>query len=364
MTTATDEFVDYYLILTVAETVDAEAIKKAIREQRRVWNKHAGLPDPVKRTLAEKRIRDLAAAERELLDPARRKSFDERRRTHRPTNATPSGGDTGTRDWLAMAREYFANGNPHSANYAAREAISVNGANHEAWSIRANASFQMGKFGDAEYEFNEAIRLQPDNSDYHFDLAEAFAAVGGWGKALASYELALRLSPGNPVYKTAIANVYIQNNDPQRALNLMEEVVRDHPELPVFQYYLALALHDVNLTKWGTTSANRWIIISEAQIAITREMSGRALKLNFDDAPLRASLEDNLRLANAAAETAWFHSNIGGWLIALVIGLGMIANNGIGIPIVAVVIFGYFKTHNMPRWKHNSKQLGIKSRGI
>jgi curved DNA-binding protein CbpA len=361
------DVLDFYRLLGVAETADSESIKKAIREQRRTWNKRAGQSDPTRRAQAEERIRQIAEAERVLLDPHRREAFD--RQVKPAWDAAPHGpaASSGTRDWMAAAREYAASGNAASALYAAREAISHDGASHEAWSIRANSSFVLGNFQDAEFEFKEAIRLQPDNPEYHFDLAEAYTGRHEWKSALDEYEMSLRLAPGNPVYRTAIANVYIQNAVPERALALMDAVVKEHPNVAVFQYYLALALHDTNLAKWTKLRNGKFLITSPAQIAVTRDMSGRALGLRFDDPPLRASLEDNLRFADQAEAMTWFHSQLGGYALTVVVGLIILAFSPIvGILVVAGAVALYVATHRMPRWKHQAKLPApmIAKRGI
>lgn len=362
--TETLEFVDYYQLLSVAETADDEAIKKAIREERRTWNKRAGQADPIKRGQAEQRIRDLAEAERVLLDPQKRRQFEEARKVDQPS-AAPTAEQTGAhRDWMDAARTYFAQNNAHSAYYAAREAIAVNGANHEAWSIRANSSFLMGNYGDAEFEFNEAIRLQPNNPSYHFDLAEAYAARGQWKSAMKEYETALKLDPGNPMYRTAIANVYIHNDMPQKALEIMESVVNDHPDVEFFQYYLALALHDANLEKWSSTRNGKYVITSEKQIQVTKDMSNRALGLTYDDKALRASLEENLEIAHKAETVQFFHSNLGPWAFALFVGIVLIGFDGLGVVIILGVIVGYVYTHRMPAWKHNAKTVSVSRHGV
>lgn len=359
------EFVNYYEILGLAETADDKTIKKAIREQRQIWNKRAAQANPVKREQAQKRVRDLGAAERVLLDPNGRQGFDQQLRQYRPaTNHVTVNADQGGRDWLSLAREYFERGNAQSAYYCAREAIAQNGANHEAWAIRANSSFSMGKYQDAGFEFRETISLKPDSAEYHFDYAEAFAALGSVNEAIGEYETALRLEPGNPLYRTAIANMCLKQGDPQRALKLMEEVVQEYPNEPVFQYYLALAIERVQLTMWSRLRNGNYLITSWAQIDVTRKMSGRALSLNFDDEPLRRSLNENLTLAERAAQTKFFHSNVKEYGIALVVSLFLIAYHGIGVLAVAAVIGLYVLTHRMPVWQHNAKNPFIAKQGI
>jgi tetratricopeptide (TPR) repeat protein len=363
--TTTAEFVNFYEILPgIAETSSADAIRNAIREQRQVWNKRAAQADPVKREQAQKRVRDLAEAERVLLDPNRKKEFDQQARQYRPQeNMAAQAGEAG-RDWLSLAREYFQRGNAPSAYYSAREAIAKNGANHEAWSIRANSSFLMGKYQDANFEFREAISLKPDSPEYHFDYGEAFAALGLLSEALGEYEAALRLAPGNPLYRTAVANINLKQGDAAKALGIMEEVVKEYPDVPGFQYYLALAIERVQLTKWSRLSNGNWIITSQAQIDITRQMSRRALSLKFQDEPLRRSLQENLTLADKAAQTKWFHTNVLAWTVALLIGCALIAAKGVGVIVVLLVVVLYILTHRMPVWKHNSKGSGIAKRGI
>jgi Flp pilus assembly protein TadD len=366
--TMTQEFVNFYDILpNIVETSDDDAIRKAIRDQRQIWNKRAAQADPVKREQAQKRIRDLGEAERVLLDPARKREFDQQRRQYSPPEnaAVPAG--TGARDWLAAASEYFDHGNFASANYAAREAISQDGNNHRAWSIRANSSFNLGKFDDAGYEFREAIRLKPDSAEYYFDYGDAFAQLGtseALAQARVQYEAALRIEPGNPVYRTAVASIELRQREPDKALAIMEDVVKEYPDEQFFQYYLALAIEAVQDSKWSRTRDGHLLITSEAQIEITREMSGRALKLTFDDEPLRKSLQRNLDMANAAAEKKWFHSNVGAWGVALLISLALIAAKGIGVIFVVVVVGLYVPTHLRPVWKQNARNPAIVRRGI
>lgn len=377
MTTAT--FVDFYDILSLPETADPDRIKDAIRGQRRIWNKRAGQSDAIQKSLAEQRIRDLAEAERVLLDDAARSIYDSTRVQNKAraaaesANATGSGSD-GSRDWLTEARSFYANGNAHAANYAAREAIAVNGASHEAWNIRANSSFILANYADAGFEFREAIRLMPQNASYHFDYGEAHAATGNWADALAEYEIALQQVPGDPVYKTAIANVFLNTGKPDQALQLMEEVVKARPDVEVFQYYLAWALHDVNLRKWSRLRGGGVIITSPEQIRITREMSGRALQLKFSDDTLRASLQDNMQRADLAEAAKWTGSGnmlwyLGAALVGIIMlfsgfGAGSAVVGIIGLLIGGLAVWVFIMRHHKPGWKFNAANPAIQTRGV
>jgi curved DNA-binding protein CbpA len=366
-----DDFVDYYALLQVGETSSTDEITKAIRTARRTWTKRQAASNPERRQEAELKVKQITEAEQILKDKAKRAQFDQRRANWRPPTAPLSGGDE-HRDWPALAKEYLSAQNPHSANYAAREALATNGADHESWWVRAHSSFLMGKPADAEYEFNEAIRLQPQNAEYHFDLGEAFAAQAKWKSALSEYETALGIEPGNPLYKTAIANAYLVNNQPTRALDLMEEVVKAHPEIDFFQFYLAWAIHDTTVQKWSKLKNGKFGITSEAQIDYTIKASKRALAFKFDDAQLRAGLQENLQMAETAQQMKWKHSQnilwyIGGLFVSfcmmLAIGsapaVGLIGMAGIGL-----IGWAYYTRHYKPNWKHLADSGAVSKAGL
>ncbi len=371
--TTTQTWVDFYDILNLPETADDDRIKDAIRSQRRLWNKRAGQADPTQKQLAERRISELADAERTLLEAGRRQQYDSTRGAERARAAADNSRATsaeGNADWLTRARNFLSVGNAHSANYAAREAIATNGADHEAWSIRANSSFMLGDYRDAGFEFREAIRLQPQNASYHFDYGDAMCGTGEYTAALAEYETALRLDPGNPAYKTAIANLYLQTDRPAEALALMEDVVKVAPDNEFFAYYLAWALHEVTLSKWSQLINGRFAITSEEQIRVTKEMTQRALALRFVDDKLRSSLQENMELALKAEETVWSHSGnltwyLGGLAVSLLMvfsGYGMLIL--IGILSIAGIVLAYVTRHRKPQWRFTLAEAPIVKAGI
>jgi len=371
--TTTTTWIDFYDILNLPETADADRVREAIRVQRRLWNKRAGQADPTQKQLAERRISELAEAERTLLDSAARQRYDATRgqdKARAQAESDSSNRSEGTSNWLERARQFLSVGNAHSANYAAREAIAVNGADHEAWSIRANSSFMLGDYRDAGFEFREAIRLQPQNAVYHFDYGDALCANGEYAAALGEYEAALRLEPGDPVYKTAIANLYLLTDRPTEALPLMEDVVSANPDNPFFAYYLAAALHDVTLTKWSLLTGGSYLITSEEQIRVTKEMTERALALRFDDDKLRASLRENLELANRASETIWRHSsNLLWYLGALLVGIICLFSGNGGAAIVGLLLLGgaiaaYVTRHHKARWVFHRQTASIARPGV
>lgn len=362
---ATITYVDFYDILEIPETASEDEIRKALRQQRQVWVKKQTTSDLGKRQRAETRVAQLDEAERTLLDATKRGQFNQARKTARP-ESMPS--DDAGADWLAKARHYLEAGQMASANYASREAISNQGSSHEAWSIRAQSSFSMGNWRDAEYEYLETIRLKPDEAEYHFDLGCAYEAAGDQKNALGKFEDALKIEPRNPMYKTAIASIYLKNGITDRARPIMEEVVRDHPGVEAFQYYLAWAIADSYDDYCTTLQDGSYRLTSVEQIAKLRTEMTRAKSLKFQDAEMRGYIERRLNSAVEAEKIVWRRPSIDSfvgktWIGVFIVGLLLIAAQGLGVLVIAAAGFAYFKLYKMPAWKKNARDLK-KSRAV
>jgi len=64
--------VDYFNLLEIEMDADDEAVKAAVKKQRRVWNQRTTHPTPEVRSEAEQKVRDIADAEKILLNPSER----------------------------------------------------------------------------------------------------------------------------------------------------------------------------------------------------------------------------------------------------------------------------------------------------
>lgn len=356
---ATTTYVDFYDILEIPETASEDEIRKALRQQRQVWVKKQTTSDLGKRQRAETRVAQLDEAERTLLDATKRSQFNQARKTARP-ESMPSE-EVGA-DWLTKARHFLEAGQMASANYASREAISNQGSSHEAWSIRAQSSFAMGNWRDAEYEYLETIRLKPDEAEYHFDLGCAYEAAGDPKNALGKFEDALKIEPQNPMYKTAIASIYLKNGVTDRARPIMEEVVREYPDVEAFQYYLAWAIADSYDEYCTTLKDGSYVLTSPEQIARLRQEMTRAKGLNFQDAEMRSHIERRLNSAVEAEKLGWWLPRYGtgenkAWWVLFGVGLLLIAAKGIGVLVLAVAAFAFYKIYRGPAWKRNARQL-------
>lgn len=325
METAT--FVNFYEILEIAPTANAEKIKEAIKQQRRTWAKRQSHPDQQKRHEAELRIGQIAEAERTLLSDGGRKQYDQKLANYRPP-AAPAADVSG--DWLERAREFLFRGDANSASYAAREATQQQGNNADAWAVRARASLMLGRQNDAVFEFQEALRIQPNEPEFHFDLGTVYESNGQWNSAMQCYEAASKLAPQVIMYRLAIASVYLQNDRAAQAMPILEQAIKEDPDSQIVQFYLAVGLHDLAVDSMVQMRDGTYHIISAESANRVLELARRAQSLKFDDAELRQSIREQIEYAEGQLKVK-FHVP---WLGAA----GMA--NGFGEAIIIVLIVG------------------------
>ena len=355
--------IDFYAILDIEPDADADTIKGAVRRERRTWSKRQSGQDLNRRQTAERRMEALAQAEKTLLDPAARQKFDEQRRTQTPSSASSAlelDSQNGTdADWMQRAREYIATGSLGNANFCAREALRSSGSNSEAWSIRAHSAMGLGDWREAEFSFTEAIRLQPDSAGFHFDLGCAYESLGNNEAALQSFADAHRLDPAEPVYEIATAGIYINSLDDElveRAVQIMEQLAKVHPDNELVKEYYAAALTErpfayATVTGDGTT----FVLTSAEQVARLKSDMERAAALDAPDEATQEGIRQRRDAADEALTIRWLHPDGGlriAWIIAFVVCLGIAGGLFfIGIPLLALAIYGYVKLHRIPQWK-------------
>ena len=121
-------FVNLYEILQIPPTPQPTSQVRG-HQQRRQWVKRQRSSDPARRTEAETRVREIDQAEKALLNPDTRATFDRdlATTTGPPDPVRPAGRTGPDQDWLERAKA-APQGDPRKANYAAREAINQCGA--------------------------------------------------------------------------------------------------------------------------------------------------------------------------------------------------------------------------------------------
>lgn len=369
----TDIFVNYYEIIGLPPTTDAETIEQKIKEEIRTWRKRTGSPDLSKRQEAELRMQHLGAARETLLDPAKRTEYDRRASTQQAQAPRPTA-QAGSRDWVALAEEYLAQNDYHSAAYAAREATQTEGNSARAWNLRGRANAGLSNLNDALYEVRQAAEIDGNNAQYHFDLGSVCEQMERWRDALIAYETSARLDPISLLYRVSVAGVYLQNDLPDKALPLLEELHRAHPKEEMVNFYLAGCLHDLAEQVPRHREENSYMITSPDEISRMEALVERANGLDHNDRGLQTSLNSITTYIETCKQSKFspppFLANrgLGGIAVPLLVpivgvfvALGSFAESpGAGFFLLlmfGLIGFWVFKLFWVPGWKRNQRSL-------
>jgi curved DNA-binding protein CbpA len=372
MTTTSTRFVNYYEILGLSPTADADAIEKKIKEEQRTWRKRQGLPDLSKRQEAELRMQHLAAARDVLSDPSKRTAYDQQLAIHQ-RSAPPPSDAPGGRNWVALAEEYLAQNDYHSAAYAAREATQMEGDSALAWNLRARANAGLGQLNNAAYEARQAAELETTNAQYQFDLGSVLEQLQRWSDALASYEAAARLEPDVLLYRLSIAGVYLQNDAPEQAVPILEQLHKAHPDEEMVSYYLASAMGDLAERVPRARTGDRYSITSPQEIEQMEALLRRAMSLKHGDHDLSLNLQRIVDYIESCKKIKFSVPNglaafgLRGVVAAFIVpiflvlgGLISLGSSSLGggfamLLIGGLAIFGLIKLCWVPGWKYNAR---------
>ena len=108
---------DYYALLGIGSDAQEDVIQEAIRHARRKWTPRQNSHDSESRSEAERAIRDIAEAERILLDPGKRSEYDHELKKDQQKSSDESWPDLAAlvkdpngADWIDQASELMNRG--------------------------------------------------------------------------------------------------------------------------------------------------------------------------------------------------------------------------------------------------------------
>ncbi|QSE87876.1 tetratricopeptide repeat protein (plasmid) [Rhodococcus pseudokoreensis] len=357
------DLIDYYELLDVPRTAEAESVKTAIRNQRKDWTRKQNHPNPDVRSRAEKRIHTISEAETILLDPGRRREYDQKlaARVAEPSHP-PAGGAPG-RDWVAVAQGYLDSGNAVQAHLAGTEATNQNSGNPDGWYVRAQASLELENRANAEFEISEALRLSPNNPEYHCVLGDIYLDADQYDRARSSYERAQSLEPSNPFHAVGIADTYYRAHRPDLALPILEKTVEDHPTIMGIKDALAAVVISAAASQWSQHADDTATITNEAQLEVGKKALQRISQLGITDTETLADIETFRKVVVDAEQVKWFSSDslAGYGLTVLVAAITLFVASGLISFLAFVVLIGivalYVYRHRMPDWKWRQRKL-------
>ena len=132
--------IDYYTLLGVQRSSDADEIGKAIKRERTKWSGRVSTRGEKARQVR----RRIDAAEKTLLDPQRRKKYDEEL-------------DKAAVGWPEQAAQFCAAGMSDFALMAVENAILENPRDIEVWKLAADIYFALGM--DKELDEDQVEKL-------------------------------------------------------------------------------------------------------------------------------------------------------------------------------------------------------------
>ncbi|MBC7595656.1 MAG: DnaJ domain-containing protein [Kineosporiaceae bacterium] len=366
-------FINYYEVLELDKNSNAEAIKEAVRKQRREWRNRQGHPKAETRALAEKMTQHISDAEATLLDSAKRADYDRQLAAQASVPVQQPSAGPGGRDWVEIARQYLDSGNASQANYAAREATTQQSENPDAWYVRGMSSHILSNYADADFELGEAIRLNPNDPTYHCEMGDLYSSADQAPRAQQAYQRASDLDPSNLFYQVGVASTLTAQGHAGQAVPILKKAVDANPDNDLFIFHYAIAALDSTTDQWSQFADGSSSITNDAQLALTRTNLRTVEALRVSDPELKEHIDEISRMADKAERVKWFGSdNILGYLGGLAVtfvgvlicfGIASGGNGGAGFVgflfLVALVLIPviFVRRHRMPGWKWEQKHV-------
>lgn len=266
-----------YEVLGLNPGATEEAIRSAVTEQRRAWRRRTSSPELEIRHEAERRMQLLDEAERTLLDPARRRSYDAQHQS-RPQQNQPA-----ETNWLVRAVQQMEAGHHEVATFTARHAVEADPDNPYAWSVLASASAGAGDTRNAVNAIERAISLEPENASLHVKRGDIFTAAGEYDRALHAYRAAAGLEPRNVRYRGAVVHSLTKQRRLDAAIAEAEQIYQANPDDGEARNILAQALADRATAAQHELPNGQLIIASLSQASHVDSLSNRGLSVQAPD---------------------------------------------------------------------------------
>lgn len=289
--------VNYYELLEIPRDADEKSIEQAIRKTRRLWNNRANNPDINIRTEAEMHVKEIAQAEKILLDQAKRKEYDlQLNQAPKPaTKEQPANDDCGWED------EYFRAYDRDMNDYAAQvalEAIRRNERNGRAWFLYGEALRRVEDFTRSIDALKHASLLM-DDVDVYRQLGFAYADFGNYAEAYKSFMQASRMDPEEFEYHSLAANCL-------RVIGRIQDAIAEakiaysmnsENEQARFEYFAALHEDAMRVMAYNRSSGKHLIINKKQLDYINNLLETMSVVVPKSDESCTKALEEIVKIA-------------------------------------------------------------------
>jgi tetratricopeptide (TPR) repeat protein len=252
--------VNYYELLEIPQNADRAAIEQAIRKTRRTWNNRANNPDAAIRAEAERHVKEIADAEKILLDANKRQEYDMQLSQAPKSDAVDQTADDNV-DWESDYFQAYDRDIPEYAAQIAQKEIQKNERNGRAWFLYGEALRRVGNLDQSIDALRRASVLLDDEGIYR-QLGFAYADRNQLDEAYKAFKSASRLNPNSGEYHALAANCL-------RNMGIMKEALAEakiayskepNDDQAKFEYFVALHEDAMQAMSYNRSSGKHLII--------------------------------------------------------------------------------------------------------
>lgn len=296
---------DYYKLLEISPSASAEEIQVAIKKIRRVWNARSSNPNAGIRAEAEQNIRDIAQAERVLLDEGERAKYNatlNQQFVSAPVETAPQQ-SYNDNSWIDDVDYYRNRGDYISIVNLMQRVLSSQPQNYLAWYAIGDAYYKQENYGEAEKSLLQSIRLETNDLAYGV-LGLVYAECDEYEEAYRCFSKAAELDPDEANYKFNCAETLRLMNKLNEAMVIVEKAYKQDPSIPTAKPIYFSCLRDLiyNAVSYNRSSG-RHIIINQRQLEFVKTYLPKLSKMVVEGRREHTKVEEELRQMVIAAET-------------------------------------------------------------
>ncbi len=339
---------DFYNLLNIEKTASNDEIQAAIKKARRLWNNRSTNPNADIRAQAEQNIRDIAQAEKILLDAGERAKYDAEL-SSAPIEQMPVQNNYTGDDWVKQADELKARNNYYSIVVLAQNVVSAQPNNWLAWYVLGDAHYHQGNLSDAEQCIQQSLHINPSSVAYE-SLGFLYWDAGNLVPSAECFEKAANLTPSDPAFKYEYSLVLLELGKVDQAYNIIEEGYKNDSSNKLWRssYFDCIKTKMYNAVSYNKSSG-RHLITNERQLEFVKEYLPKLATISSPTEGKEQNVVSEFRQMVSEAEAKRYDDHFGPafvWIIAAVVALiffhavGILFVIGIGV----VFYFTHFKT--------------------
>lgn len=295
--------VNYYELLEIPQNADRSEVEQAIKKNRRVWNNRANNPDAAIRAEAEMHVKEIAEAEKILLDASKRQEYDVQL-NQAPKNDVVDQTSSNDLDWEEeFFRAYNRDMNEYAAQVAQR-AVDANERDGRAWFLYGEALRRGGNLEQGIEALKRASLLSDEVGIYR-QLGFAYLDADQYDEAYKAFKSASQLDPSDFEYHTLEANCL-------RVMGMITEAIVEvkiaysmnpNDENTKFEYFVALHEEAMKAMAYNRSSGKHLIINRRQLDYINDILKTMSIIVPKDDARCTKAMEEIVQIVVDAEST-------------------------------------------------------------